>query len=218
MRRLRSRWTVVALVPAFFLAGFGLVTALAGGSDDAAPDAAGAEPDGSDGSAAPASTVVAPTTTAQNATDAGAATTGGTDAATTSTTDGSASGRTTPDGGGNAAPAPPAGTIAVDYGRWEGLFEITQTEIVPEFGVATVTGQFSYLGGGDCSQLGVVELRGQFYSSSGQPIGKGLWESIWATGEGAEVPQREPLYLEFYGEVSEAAESARIRFTRVDCL
>jgi len=213
MRRLRSRWTVVALVPAFFLAGFGLVTALAGGSDDAAPAAVA----GSGGSAAPAATV-APTTTAQNATDPGTATTGGTDAATTSTTDGSGSGRTTPDGDGNAAPAPPPGTIAVDYGRWEGLFEITETEIVPEFGVATVTGQFSYLGGGDCSQLGVVELRGQFYSSSGQPIGKGLWESIWATGDGAEVPQREPLYLEFYGGVSEAAESARIRVTRVDCL
>ena len=45
---LRSRWTVVALVPAFFLAGFGIVTALAGGSDDPAPSDA----PGSTGSAA----------------------------------------------------------------------------------------------------------------------------------------------------------------------
>jgi hypothetical protein len=106
----------------------------------------------------------------------------------------------------------------VDYGRWEGLFELSDMEIVPEFGIATVAGEFRYLGGGECSQLGVVELRGQFYSPSGQPIGKGLWESVWVTGDGAEVPQREPLYMEFYGAVSEAAESARLRFTRVNCL
>lgn len=218
MRRLRSRWTVVALVPAFFLAGFGLVTALAGGSEDAAPTSAAVEADGSGGNGAPAATtVVGPTTTPESGADAGAATAG---AATTSTTGDEGGGETAADGdgNGNAAPAPPPGTIAVDYGRWEGLFEISETEIVPEFGLATVTGQFRYLGGGPCSQVGVVELRGQFYSPTGRPIGKGLWESIWVTGDGAEVPQREPLYLEFYGQVSEAAESARIRFTRVDCL
>ncbi|HWM13562.1 MAG TPA: hypothetical protein VNO56_03705 [Gaiellaceae bacterium] len=212
MRRLRSRWTVVALAPAFFLAGFGLVTALAG-SDDAAPAAAGAGADGTGGNEAPAasapggSTATAvPTATGQT----GAAAAGTTTTTSTTTSDG--------DGSGRGAPAPPPGTIEVDYGRWEGLFELSDMEIVPEFGIATVTGEFRYLGGGECSQLGVVELRGQFYSPSGQPIGKGLWESIWVTGDGAEVPQREPLYLEFYGAVSEAAESARIRFARVNCL
>jgi hypothetical protein len=209
MRRLRSRWTVVALVPACFLASFGLVTALAGGSDDPAPKAAGVEADGSGGSAASVSTVAGPTTTA----DSGP----GIDTASTSTTDGE-SDTTTSAGGRETAPAPPAGTIEVDYGRWEGVFEISETEIVPEFAIATVTGQLRYLGGGECSQVGAVELRGHFYSPGGQPIGKGAWESIWVTGEGAEVPQREPLFLEFYGEVSEAPESARIRFTRVDCL
>jgi hypothetical protein len=219
MRRLRSRWTVVALVPAFFLAGFGLVTALAG-SDDAAPTAAGAEPDGTGANDAPASAPGASTVTAVPTT------TGPTDgaaAATTSpasATDGQGDRTTTPDGDGNgkAAPAPPPGTIEVDYGRWEDLFELSEMEIVPEFGVATVTGEFRYLGGGECSQLGAVELRGQFFSPSGQPIGEGVWESVWVTGDGAEVPQREPLYLEFYGAVSEAAESARIRFARVTCL
>jgi hypothetical protein len=219
MRRLRSRWTVVALVPAFFLAGFGLVTALAD-SDDAVPAAAGAEPDGAGGSDAPA-TAPAASTAADPTTDA-ATTTGpsGAEAETTSTTGGQGGGTTPPDGdgNGNGPPAPPPGTIEVDYGRWEGLFELSDMEIVPEFGLATVAGEFRYLGGGECSQLGVVVLRGQFYNPSGQPIGKGLWESIWVTGDGAEVPQREPLYLEFYGSVSEAAESARIRFTRVDCL
>lgn len=109
------------------------------------------------------------------------------------------------------------GPIAVDYGQWEGMFEISETEIVPDFGLATVTGEFRYLGGVGC-QVGVVELRGRFYNAAGQTVGKGLWESIWATGNGAEVPQREPLYLEFYGQASEAPDSARMRFTRVDCL
>ena len=220
MRRLRSRWTVVALVPAFFLAGFGLVTALAG-SDDTVPAAAGAEPDGTGASDAPSTTVPGASTAADPVTDpATTAGPSGAEAATTSTTGGQRGGITTPegDGNGNGAPAPPAGTIEVDYGRWEGMFELSDLEIVPEFGLATVTGEFRYLGGGECSQLGAVVLKGQFYSPSGQPIGKGLWESIWVTGDGAEVPQREPLYLEFYGAVTEAAESARIRFTRVDCL
>ena len=206
MRRLRSRWTVVALVPACFLASFGLVTALAGGDEDPVPAAAGAGTQG-DGSAAPATTEGASTSTA----GAGATTSGTTD---------EAAGTTTPDGNGDgrAGPAPPPGAIVVDYGRWEGVFEITDTEIVPEFGMATVTGQFRYLGGTECSQVGAVELRGRFYNPSGQAIGTGLWESIRVTGEGAEVPQREPLFLEFTGAVAEEATSARIRFTRVDCL
>jgi hypothetical protein len=217
MRRLRSRWTVVALVPACFLASFGLVTALAGGGEDAVPAAAGAG-ESSGGSTAPAVTEVSPTTTAEAAPGGDTATTG----AEGQTTDTAGGGTTTVDadgnGNGNGAPAPPPGTIAVDYGRWEGMFEISGTEIVPDFGLATVTGEFRYLGGATCSQVGVVELRGRFYSPSGRPIGNGLWESIWVTGNGAEVPQREPLYLEFYGSVTEEAASARIRFTRVDCL
>jgi len=223
MRRLRSRWTVVALVPAFFLASFGLVTALAGGSDDATP--AAAEGDASRGSDPPRDTVVSPTATdgaateTPTTTDVGGA---GTQPTTTGDDDGNdggsgGGGTPTTDRNGGGATAPPPGTIAVDYGRWKDMFEISETEIVPDFGFATVTGEFRYLGGADC-QLGFVELRGRFYSPSGQLIGKGLWESIWATGNGAEVPQREPLYMEFYGAVSESPESARIRFTRVDCL
>jgi hypothetical protein len=208
MRRLRSRWTVVALVPACFLASFGLVTALAGGDEAPVPAAAGIGT-GGDASAAPATTEVASTAGATT-TGPGAPTTGTTGEGGTITQDGN--------GDGHAGPAPPPGAIAVDYGRWEGVFEITDTEIVPEFGMATVTGQFRYLGGTECSQVGAVELRGRFYSPSGQAIGTGRWESIRVTGEGAEVPQREPLFLEFTGAVTEEATSARIRLTRVDCL
>lgn len=212
MRRLRSRWTVVALVPACFLASFGLVTALVGGGEEAVPASSGA-------STAPAVTEVSPTTTPEGAPGTDTATTGG-EGQTTDTTGGDGTTTVGADGNGtgNGAPAPPPGTIAVDYGRWKGMFEISGAEIVPDFGLATVTGEFRYLGGATCSQVGVVELRGRFYSPAGRPIGNGLWESIWVTGNGAEVPQREPLYLEFYGSVAEEAGSARIRFTRVDCL
>ncbi len=216
MRRLRSRWTVVALVPACFLASFGLVTALAGGDEEAVPAAADARTESAGASTAPALTDVSSTTTVEGAPGTDTATTDA-EGQTTDTTggDGTTVGA---DGTGKRAPAPPPGEIAVDYGRWEGMFEISGTEIVPDFGLATVTGEFRYLGGATCSQVGVVELRGRFYSPSGRPIGNGLWESIWVTGNGAEVPRREPLYLEFYGSVTEEAASARIRFTRVDCL
>jgi hypothetical protein len=210
---------VVALVPACFLASFGLVTALSGGDEEAVPAAADARIESSGASTAPAVTQVSPTTTAEGAPGADTATTSA-EGQSTDTTDGDGTATVDADGNGNGngAPAPPPGTIAVDYGRWEGMFEISGTEIVPDFGLATVTGEFRYLGGATCSQVGVVELRGRFYSPSGRAIGNGLWESIWATGDGAEVPQREPLYLEFYGSVTEEAGSARIRFTRVDCL
>jgi hypothetical protein len=107
----------------------------------------------------------------------GASTTGAVDGGTsTPGADGS--------GGVDAAPAPPPGTIEVDYGRWEGMFEVSAAEIVPDFGIATVTGELRYLGGADCPQVGVLELRGRFYGESGRSVGKGLWESVWATGEG----------------------------------
>jgi hypothetical protein len=219
VRRLRSRWTVVALVPACFLASFGLVTALAGGDQEAVPVAADARTESSGASPAPAVPEVSQTTTPEGAPGTDTATTGA-EGQTTDTTGGDGTTIVGADGNGtgNGAPAPPPGTIAVDYGRWKGMFEISGTEIVPDFGLATVTGEFRYLGGATCSQVGVVELRGRFYSPAGRPIGSGLWESIWVTGNGAEVPQREPLYLEFYGSVTEEAGSARIRFTRVDCL
>lgn len=206
MRWMRSRWTVVALVPACFLASFAIVSALRG-SDDAAP--AAAESDGAGGSAPPPATVVDPTTTGEAEPDA--------DTTTGANGSGSDNRGTTGDGEAGGTPAPPPGTIAVDYGRWEGMFEISDTEIVPEFGLTTVTGQFRYLGGVDC-QVGFVGLRGRFYDGSGRSIGTGAWESIWATGEGAEVPQREPLYLEFSGPVVHGAESAQIRFSKVECL
>lgn len=213
MGRLRSRWTVVALVPAFFLAGFGIVSALAGGSDDdPAPAAvqeqttAGGEGQGvtiagttTDGSA----TATAPTTSAVTST--GPTTTG-------SNGDNNNNGGN----GGGRPPAPPRGTIAIDYGPWEGMFEIASPEIVPDFAMASVNGELRYFGGIDC-QIHRMVVRGWFYSASGQFIGTALWESAYATGDGGEVTGREGLPFEAYGNVSELPESAALRFAKVEC-
>ena len=214
MRRLRSRWTVVALVPAFFLAGFGIVSALAGGSDDdPAPAAvqeqttAGGEGEGvtiggttTDGSA---------TATAPTASSASTSTTGPT------TTDSNGNNNGAGHGGGRP-PAPPRGTIAIDYGPWEGMFEIASPEIVPDFGMASVNGELRYFGGIDC-QIHRMVVRGWFYSGSGQFIGTALWQSAYATGDGGEVTGREGLPFEAYGNVSELPESAALRFAKVEC-
>jgi hypothetical protein len=214
MGRLRSRWTVVALVPAFFLAGFGIVTALAGGSDDPAPSDA----PGSTGSAAdnaPIETVFEEAVPTEPG-DGNGETPG-----TTTTASGGSGGTTSGngDGGGNggAPPAPPPGTIAVDYGRWDGVFELSNPAIVPDFGVATVSGEFHYRGGVDCP-VGLVRVRTWFYNEGGQVVGRTLWESRQSTGDGAEITGREPLPFEAYGQISEGPSSAALRFTAVECL
>lgn len=208
MGRLRSRWTVVALVPAFFLTGFALVSALAG-SDDDVPAAATGVPPASTGAQADPDVATGAEEGGEAVDGDGTATTGEEGAGTTSGEP----------GGGQAAPrtAPPPGAIEIDFGGWADWFAIEDAEIVPEFGRATVTGAFRYLGGADCL-VGYVELAGRFFDGEGRAVGRGRWESIWATGEGAEVPQREPLPLEFSGEVGEEPASASIRFVRVDCL
>ena len=107
--------------------------------------------------------------------------------------------------------------IAVDYGRWDGIFELGNPTIVPEFGIASVTGELSYRGGVDCP-VGLVRVRAWFYSERGHVVGKTVWESVQSTGDGGEVTGREPLPFEAYGQSSEAPASAALRFTAVECL
>jgi hypothetical protein len=215
MRGLRSRWTVVALVPAFFLAGFGIVAALAGGPDE--PDAAsGPLPAGTAPGEAEAVTVIGETDSA--------GTPLGADPATT-TESGSASGvgeaaTTGSRGGGGAGgrppPAPAPGEIAVDYGRWEGIFELESPEIVPDFGQATLAAGFAYRGGVDCP-VGLVRVKVWFFGEPGL-VGTALWESVQSTGDGGEITGREPLPFEAYGQIDQEATSAAVRFTAVECL
>jgi hypothetical protein len=213
VRRLRSRWTVVALVPAFFLAGFGIVAALAGGSDDPSPAAVQEQTTGAAGGAGgttTGSTESVPTTSTPTTTSAPTTT-----APTTTSAGGNGNGNG--NGAGNRPPAPPPGTIQVDYGRWDGVFEIADPVIVPDFAMAYVTGELRYFGGVDCGQVRRVVVRGWFYNARGQFVGPALWESAYATGEGGEVTGREGLPFEAYGNVSELPESAVLRFVKVEC-
>ena len=216
MRVLRSRWTVVALVPAFFLAGFGIVSALADGSGD--PELG----------VAPASTTEGTGTeivTIQGGTDPDALTETGAGTPATTEGGGGGGGGTTAGGGGGggggggsgAPPAPPPGVIDVDYGQWDGMFELQNPAIQPDFGQATVVGELRYFGGLDCA-VGTVRVRVWFYSGSGRRVGTGMWDSGVSTGDGGEVTGREPLPFEAYATISEGPESAAIRFTAAECL
>jgi hypothetical protein len=208
---LRSRWTVVALVPAFFLAGFGIVTALAGGSDEPAAEAAQSSSGDEAGGPAIVTVIEGADSTETSA---------GPGAATSTGDGGGAGGSGTPtgdDGDGNAPPAPPPGVINVDYRNWDGVFELASPEIVPDFAAASVIGELSYLGGVDCA-VGLVRVRAWFYSEGGTMIGGTVWESVQSTGDGGEVTGREPVPFEAYGQVSEAPASAALRFTAVECL
>jgi hypothetical protein len=210
MRWLRSRWTVVALVPAFFLVGFGIVSSFAG---------SGSVPDATTTPTTVAGTAPTDATTTQA--DATSTAEEATSTAEDATATAPASERNDDEGnggnGGGPPPAPPAGSIDFDYGRWDGVFEVDNPEITPDFGFAAVTGEFRYLGGIDC-QVGLIVAKVWFYDGRGRRIGDGIWESSYATGAGGEVTGREPLPFEAYGPVSELPESAFVRFTKADCL
>lgn len=213
MRMLRSRWTIVALVPAFFLAGFGIVSALAGGSDDPAPEAEQLGSTGEGGSEAVTvmgQTDAAATTPGQAATTDPTVTNGGGGGGTTTTTGNGG-------GGGGGPAAPPPGEIAVDYGQWEGIFELANPQIQPDFGQASVLGEFQYVGGVDCP-VGLVRVKVWLYSESGIRVGTTVWESVQSTGDGGEVTGREPLPFEAVVRIDEGPASAALRFTAVECL
>jgi hypothetical protein len=220
MSLLRSRWTVVALVPAFFLAGFGIVSALAGGSDDPEPSAApGSTSGASDG---PQVVTVYQETQTETAAgggngDDGQTTTSGSGGGTTTGGTGNGDGTGNGSGNGGVPPAPPPGVIRVDYGRWVGVFELANPTIVPEFGLASVVGEFHYRGGVECP-VGLVRVRAWLYNDRGHLVGRTVWESTQSTGDGAEVTGREPLPFEAYGPSSEAPSSVALRFTAVECL
>jgi hypothetical protein len=210
---LRSRWTVAALAPAFFLAGFGMVTALAGGSDDSTTGAAAGSTAG-EGKGPATVTVIQETDPTETSSAAGSPTStvgegagGGGDE-----NDREEDGRD-----GSDPPAPTSGVVDIDYGRWEGIFELENPEIVPDFGIGSVVGELRYLGGVDCP-VGLVRVRAWFYNEGGDLIGETVWESVQSTGEGAEVTGREPLPFEAYGQASKAPASAALRFTAVECL
>lgn len=190
MRALRSRWTFVALVPAFFLAGFGIVSAFADGSDSPAPQAVRTNPTAG----------VATTPAAASGTEPATTAAGPTTSRVTSSQDTGA--------------APPPGTVAVDYGRWDGIFRVAEAHVVRTYGASTITGRFGYAGGAGCPVKDVV-MTGYFYGREGASVGEALWRSSWS-GATRVTPGRQ-LPLEAYGMVAGRAASARLSIARVVC-
>jgi hypothetical protein len=203
MSGLRSRWTVVALAPAFFLAGFGIVSTLVDSPDSEPSVPPGSTIDVGGGANGTEGGRTAPSTSANGAT-----------AQTVPTVDlGLAEGG----GDGEALQASAPGAIEIDYCAWAGIFELENPQIVLDLGIASVVGELKYLGGVEC-QIGRVRVRAWFFDASGLVVGRTIWESVQLTGAGGEVTGREPLPFEAVGQISDAPDSASVRFSAVECL
>jgi hypothetical protein len=106
--------------------------------------------------------------------------------------------------------------IDVQYGQWDGSFELANPAIQPDFAQATITGELRYLGGVDC-QVGLVRVKAWLFGG-GLHVGTTMWESTQSTGDGGEVSGREPVPFEAISAIDQAAESAVLRFVAVECL
>jgi hypothetical protein len=182
-----------------FLAGFGIVSALAGG-DEPQPQAATAVPSTAPGSPSTAEDAPPPSTTA--------ATTAPAETQTPTTT-------VPPDETDTARPPSEPGAVEIDYGRWEGMFELTDVSLVPSLQASTVGGQFTYLGGVGCPVRNVV-VEGRFYDRDQIPVGVASWESSRVTA-GAGLKQGKPVPFGAYGSVLHLATSAELEVVKVVC-
>ena len=191
---------MLALVPVCFLAGFGIVSAFAGGDDEPEPQAATVAPAAAQPASSTAEDTGLPTSTA--AVTAPTETQAPT--ATMSTTE-------------TEAARPPArpGAVQIDYGRWEGMFKLTDASLVPSLQASTVGGQFTYLGGAGCPIRNVV-VEGRFYDRDRIPVGLAGWESSRVTGN-AGLEQGKPVPFGAYGSVLHLATSAELEVVRLVC-
>jgi hypothetical protein len=220
VRRLRSPWTIVALVPVCFLVGFTVVTALASDGGGGTPEQA-AQPvvtGGGEAAPEPGAEPEPVETLAPDPTEGDA----GEEPAEPEPSSPVAGGPPplyvpppAPDDSGAPPPGPPPGEIEVDYGKWAKQFRIRNPKLVKKYGSATVTGGFRYLGGGECHPLN-VEMRGLYYDEERDPVGQGFWETEWALGAGR-LPVKEWLEMEVWGMVRREAFSAEIRIYKVTC-
>jgi hypothetical protein len=182
------------------VAGFGLVSALAGGDE---PEA----------EVAPTTAAVAPGTAAGTESTAPSPTA---ETAETATAERRAAAATTaPAQTGENGPSPNAEAIEIDYGRWRGVFEVTGATLAPSLQSSTVDGQLTYLGGANCPVRNVV-VEGRFYDRERIPVGLASWESAWVTGE-AGLERGRAVPFGAYGSVLHRVASAEVRIVRVVC-
>lgn len=190
-------------MPVFFAAGFGIVTALEGGDGAAETRAA---------SAARTTVAAAASTTADTVAPPAPPTTAADQATTVDT---QALVTTAPAETDEQRPPADPGAIEIDYGRWQGMFRLTDAKLVPTLQASTVGGQFTYLGGAGCAVRNVV-VDGRFYDREDVPVGLARWESRWVTGE-AGLARRKPVPFGAYGSVLHLATSAELELVRVVC-
>lgn len=223
MRRLRSPWTIVALVPVFFLAGFTVVSAMVDRGGDGGAEPA-AQPVATGADERPAAIVTGSDAAGDDPAVPAEPEPASDDPAEVEEEDGAAPRQgpppvyvppPAPDDSGAPPPGPPKGVIDIDYGDWGDRFQMRNTKLVESFGSATVTGQFRYLGGGKCRAAN-VEVRGLFYDEERDPVGQGFWETDWAVGVSG-LPVDEWLEMEVYGMVRHRATSATVRVFKVTC-
>lgn len=107
--------------------------------------------------------------------------------------------------------SPPSSGVKVSYGDYPDLFKIAGAHVVNQYGShATVLGQFTYLGGGDCKPLTYVEVTATFYGKGGGVVGTGLWNSETA-------PAKVGLPMEVGGEAQSSVARAEIVVTAAHC-
>jgi outer membrane murein-binding lipoprotein Lpp len=93
--------------------------------------------------------------------------------------------------------------VAVGWGGWDGLFDMTGTALEVSDGRASVVGAIEYLGGGAC-ELGSVELTATFFVAR-RVVGRGSWSAptldehvptaVKASGPVSAAPRRAELLL-----------------------
>lgn len=106
---------------------------------------------------------------------------------------------------------PPSRGVKVSYGDFPGLFTISGAHVINDGGNhATVLGQFTYLGGGDCKPLSYVEVSGTFFGDGGGVVGTGLWISDTA-------PADVGLPMEVSGSARRGVRRAEIVVTGASC-
>lgn len=210
MRRLRSPWTIVALVPVFFLAGFAVVTAMVDRGGGGRPEPA-AQPLGTEAEDRPAAVVT------------------GSDAAGDAPAAPAEPGPTSDDprrarGGGRDGSAGPAARPRSSAGAGRqrrtasGPTEGRHRDRLRGLGWSVPDEEDEArreLRLGD-RRAANVEIRGLFYDEERDPVGQGFWETDWAVGVSG-LPVNEWLEMEVYGMVRHRATFAAIRVYKVTC-
>jgi outer membrane murein-binding lipoprotein Lpp len=100
------------------------------------------------------------------------------------------------------------GKVAINWGGWDGLFEMTDAVVKASDGRAAVVGHLEYLGGGACD-VGYIELTATFLDGE-REVGSGSWSA-------PAIAVGEPVRVKASGDVSRAPDRARLLMSDARC-